>query len=168
MECKNCTYNMANFKMPTSCFPPQHQNRQPGLEYVMELRPVSECAPVCRKLEGRTALITGGDSGIGRAVAYAFAKEEANVAIAYYDEETDAAETEARVRELGVQCLLLRGGLKDPSAAKRCVAQTVQRFGGLDILVNNHAVQYIERSILDSRRASSPASFRPTYFPIST
>lgn len=92
---------------------------------------MSECAPVCRKLEGRTALITGGDSGIGRAVAYAFAKEGANVAIAYYGEETDATETEARVTELGAQCLLLRGDLKDPGAAKRCVAQTIQRFGGL-------------------------------------
>ena len=149
MECKKCTYNIADFKTPPSCFPPQHQTRQPGLEYVMEPGPVSECAPVCRKLEGRTALITGGDSGIGRAVAYAFAKEGANVAIAYYDEETDAAETEARVRELGAQCLPLRGDLKDPGTAKRCVAQTVQRFGGLDILVNNHAVQYIKRSILD-------------------
>lgn len=130
----------------------------------MEPRPVSECAPVCRKLEGRTALITGGDSGIGRAVAYAFAKEGANVAIAYYDEETDAVETEARVRELGAQCLLLRGDLKDPGAAKRCVAQTVQRFGGLDILVNNHAVQYIKRSILDITPGQLSCVFQTNVF----
>ena len=120
--------------------------------------------PVCRKLEGRTALITGGDSGIGRAVAYAFAKEGANVSIAYYDEETDAAETEARVRELGVQCLLLRGDLKDPGTAKRCVAQTVQRFGGLDILVNNHAVQYIKRSILDITPGQLSCVFQTNVF----
>ena len=162
MECKKCTYNIADFKTPPSCFPPQHQTRQPGLEYVMEPRPVSECAPVCRKLEGRTALITGGDSGIGRAVA--FAKEGANVAIAYYDEETDAAETEARVRELGAQCLPLRGDLKDPGTAKRCVAQTVQRFGGLDILVNNHAVQYIKRSILDITPGQLSCVFQTNVF----
>ena len=130
----------------------------------MEPRPMSECAPVCRKLEGRTALITGGDSGIGRAVAYAFAKEGANVAIAYYGEETDATETEARVTELGAQCLLLRGDLKDPGAAKRCVAQTVQRFGGLDILGNNHAVQYIKRSILDITSGQLSCVFQTNVF----
>ncbi len=125
---------------------------------------MSECAPVCRKLEGHTALITGGDSGIGRAVAYASAKEGANVAIAYYGEETDATKTEARVTELGAKCLLLRGDLKDPGAAKRCVAQTVQRFGGLDILVNNHAVQYIKRSILDITSGQLSCVFQTNVF----
>ena len=120
MECKKCTYNIADFKTPPSCFPPQHQTRQPGLEYVMEPRPVSECAPVCRKLEGRTALITGGDSGIGRAVAYDFVKQGADVAIAYYDEDRDAEEAARRVQQLGGRCLLLRGDLKDPAFAKYC------------------------------------------------
>ena len=68
-------------------FPPQHQDHQPGLEYIMRPRPASECGKACRKLEGKAALITGGDSGIGRAVAYDFAKQGADVAIAYYDED---------------------------------------------------------------------------------
>lgn len=130
-------------------FPPQHQDRQPGLEYQMEPRPISECAPPSPKLAGRVALITGGDSGIGRAVAYAFVKEGAKVAVAYYDEDRDAQETAARIRQLGGECLLLRGDLRVPAFAKSCVDRTVERFGGLDILVNNHAVQFIRQSILD-------------------
>jgi len=85
------------------------------------------------------ALITGGDSGIGRAGAYAIAKEGAKVSIAYYDEDRDAQETAEHIRQLGGECLLLRGDLKDPAFAKRCVAQTVEHFGTLDILINNYA-----------------------------
>lgn len=81
-------------------FPPQHQDRQPGLEYVMNPRPVSERKRCGRRLEGKTAVITGGDSGIGRAVAYEFVREGAEVAIIYYDEERDAAETAARSNSL--------------------------------------------------------------------
>ena len=102
-------------------FPPQHQDHQPGLEYIMRPRPASECGKACRKLEGKAALITGGDSGIGRAVAYDFAKQGADVAIAYYDEDQDAKETADRVQQLGGRCLLLRGDLKDPAFAKYCV-----------------------------------------------
>ena len=130
-------------------FPPQHQDRQPGFEYVMEPKPVSECGKVCRKLEGKAALITGGDSGIGRAVAYDFVKQGANVAIAYYDEDGDAEETAKRVQQLGGRCLLLRGDLKDTAFATYCVDKTLACFGKLDILVNNHAMQFIRRSILD-------------------
>ena len=145
MESQNCSIGQT---APRS-FPPQHQDRQPGLEYQMDPRPISECAPLSPKLTGRTALITGGDSGIGRAVAYAFVKEGAKVAVAYYDEDRDAQETAEHIRQLGGECLLLRGDLRVPTFAKSCVDRTVERFGGLDILVNNHAVQFIQRSILD-------------------
>lgn len=148
MECQNCPIGQT---APRS-FPPQHQEQQPGLEYQMDPRPISECAPSGPKLAGRTALITGGDSGIGRAVAYAFVKEGAKVAIAYYDEDRDAQETAERICQLGGECLLLRGDLKEPDFAKRCVEQTIERFGALDILVNNHAVQFIRRSIMDITR----------------
>lgn len=148
MECKNCPIGQT---APHS-FPPQHQDQQPGLEYQMDPRPISECAPTGPKLANRVALITGGDSGIGRAVAYAIAKEGAKVSIAYYDEDRDAQETAEHIRQLGGECLLLRGDLKDPAFAKRCVEQTVEHFGTLDILINNHAVQFIRRSILDITR----------------
>ncbi len=145
-------------------FPPQHQDRQPGLEYLMDPRPISECASCGPKLAGRKALITGGDSGIGRAVAYAFVKEGAKVAIVYYDEDCDAQETAGRIRKLGGECLLLRGDLQDPAFAKSCVQRTVECFGGLDILVNNHAVQFIQRSILDISQDQLTMVFRNNVF----
>ncbi len=150
MECrKTSPYEPARAGESAAPFPPQHQDRLPGLEYVMDPRPVSECGRTCRKLEGKTALITGGDSGIGRAVAYDFVKAGAEVALVYYDEDTDADETAQRIKQLGGRCLLLRGDLKDPDFAKSCVERTVACFGKLDILVNNHGVQIIRHSILD-------------------
>ncbi|MCM1064397.1 MAG: SDR family oxidoreductase [Eubacterium sp.] len=145
-------------------FPPQHQNRQPGFQYVMDPFPVSECGKTCRKLEDKVALITGGDSGIGRAVAYDFVKEGASVVIVYYDEEVDAGDTAERIRELGGRCLLLCGDLKDPSFAEYCVDRTIKCFGKLDILVNNHAVQYIRRSILDISHEQLEFTFRNNVF----
>ena len=130
-------------------FPPQHQIRQPGFEYAMKPQPVSECGKTCRKLENKVTLITGGDSGIGRAVAYDFTREGADVALVYYDEDRDAEETARHVQQLGGRCLLLRGDLKNPAFAKQCVDKTLEHFGGLDILVNNHAMQFVRRSILD-------------------
>lgn len=126
---------------------------------------MSECAPVCRKLEGHTALITGGDSGIGRAVAYAFAKEGA---IAYYGEETDATETEARVTELGAQCLLLRGDLKDPARQNAAWHRPFSGSVGWTSWSTTTPCSTSSGVFSTSRRASSPVSFRPTYFPIST
>lgn len=130
-------------------FPPQHQDVQPGLEYCMEPRPISECGVRGQKLKNKVAVITGGDSGIGRAVAYDFVKEGASVVIVYYDEVCDAKETAERIRQLGGKCLLLQGDLKNIAFAKKCVEKTIECFGRLDILVNNHAVQFIQRSILD-------------------
>jgi len=129
-------------------------------------KPTSECGTTCQKLEGKTALITGGDSGIGRAVAYAFAKEGADTAIVYYDENVDAAETAARIKQLGGRCLLLRGDLKDPDFAKHCVEETGKVFGKLDVLVNNHAVQFIQRSILDISHEQLSLVFQNNVFSI--
>ncbi len=145
-------------------FPPQHQDSQPGLEYIMEPLPICECGERCRKLENKTALITGGDSGIGRAVAYDFVKEGAAVTIVYYDEDRDAKDTEKRIKELGGECILLRGDLKDPEFAGECVKKTAERFGGIDILVNNHAFQFIRRSILDISPKQLEFIFRNNVF----
>lgn len=148
----------------TSAFPPQHQDRQPGLEYRMVPLPESECRRPGRRLENKTALITGGDSGIGRATAYDFVKEGASVAIVYYDEKEDADRTAARIGELGGRCLLLCGDLKDPCFAKHCVDRTIECFGKLDILVNNHAVQFVQRSILDISHEQLELTFRNNVF----
>ncbi len=145
-------------------FPPQHQNRQPGFEYVMKPLPTSECGKQYKKLENKVALITGGDSGIGRAVAYDFVKEGAFVVIVYYDEEKDARETSERIKELGGECLLICGDLKDASFAKYCVDKTIEHFGKLDILVNNHAMQFIHRSILDIPQEEIEFIFRNNVF----
>ncbi len=160
-SCKcDCTKEQGKY----TAFPPQHQDRQPGFEYVMDPIPISECGRAARKLANKVALITGGDSGIGRAVAYDFVREGAAVAIAYYDEETDAMATAKRIEELGGRSLLLRGDLKDPGFAKYCVDQTIACFGKLDILVNNHAVQFIQRSILDISHEQLELTFRNNVF----
>ncbi len=130
-------------------FPPQHQEMQPGLECVMQPRPISDRTRCGRRLENKVAIITGGDSGIGRATAYDFVKEGAAVVIVYYNEEQDAHNTERRIHELGGSCLLLQGDLKDRCFVKKCVEKTLECFGKIDVLVNNHAVQFIQRSILD-------------------
>jgi NAD(P)-dependent dehydrogenase (short-subunit alcohol dehydrogenase family) len=143
-------------------FPPQHLDRQPGFEYLLDPRPISEnpaTPPGCR-LEGRVAIITGGDSGIGRAVAYAFAKEGADIAIAYLDEHRDAEETRERIQELGRRCLLLPGDLRREAQACCVVEETMRTFGRLDILVNNHGVQYPQASILDITAEQLEVTFR--------
>ena len=145
-------------------FPPQHQDRQPGIEYVMVPKPAAERAVERGKLAGKVALITGGDSGIGRAVAYAFAREGAHIAIVYYDEERDAQETAAHIEEMGRKCRLFAGDLKDPDFAGACVRETAECFGGIDILVNNHAVQFIQRSILDISREQLETTFCTNVF----
>lgn len=159
-EC-NCE---KEYEESVMAFPPQHQNRQPGFEYVMKPVPTSECGKQYKKLENKAALITGGDSGIGRAVAYDFVKEGARVVIVYYDEQTDAKETSEKIKELGGECLLICGDLKDPDFAKYCVDKTVERFGKLDILVNNHAMQFIKRSISDITHEQLEFIFRNNVF----
>lgn len=141
VQCKN---------VPLS-FPPQHQSRQPGMEYLMVPRPISE-NPAYQgsgKLRGKIALITGGDSGIGRAVAFAFAKEGADIVIAYLDEHQDAMETKQRIEQLGRRCLALAIDLRADEAPGEVIRQTIGTFGKLDVLVNNHGVQFPQESLLD-------------------
>jgi NAD(P)-dependent dehydrogenase (short-subunit alcohol dehydrogenase family) len=127
---------------PVPPLPGQHL-RKPGLEADLNLQPMYD-APHYKgseKLLDMVALITGGDSGIGRAVAVLFAREGADVAIAYLDEHKDAAETKRAVENEGRRCILLSGDVADPKFCKSAVKDTVQEFGKIDILVNNAAFQ---------------------------
>lgn len=150
----------------TVAFPAQHQSRQPGFEFEMNPRPVSEDRSQVgsEKLSGKVAIITGGDSGIGRAVAYAYAKEGADIAIAFLDEEQDAKETKKRIETLGTRCILLPGDLRIESQCQQVVANTMQAFGKIDILVNNHAVQFPQQSILDITAQQLENTFQSNLF----
>jgi NAD(P)-dependent dehydrogenase (short-subunit alcohol dehydrogenase family) len=122
---------------------PRQSQHPPGDTGSMAPRPRDEMRDWVGRdlLRDRKALVTGGDSGIGRAVAVAFAKEGADVAIAYLTEHDDAEHTAKLVREQGRRCLLLPGDLADRAHCERVVADTVREFGGLDLLVNNVATQ---------------------------
>lgn len=129
--------------------PAQHQDHQPGLEAPMRPQPREE-NPAYRgsgRLEGKTALITGGDSGIGRAVAIAFAKEGADLAIIYLNEHEDANETRRSIEAAGRRALLISGDVGDEPFCRDAVARTVQVLGHLDILVNNAGEQHPQESI---------------------
>jgi NAD(P)-dependent dehydrogenase (short-subunit alcohol dehydrogenase family) len=130
-------------------FPPQHQSNQPGREWKMDPQPQSD-AQASRgsgKLRGKVALITGGDSGIGRAVAIAFAREGADVVIVYLNEHRDANETKRRVEEEGRRCLTVAGDIRKESFCRRVVARTVREFRALDILVNNAAEEHPQEDL---------------------
>jgi NAD(P)-dependent dehydrogenase (short-subunit alcohol dehydrogenase family) len=148
-------------------FPPQHQPVQPGLEYLMVPRPISENPAYVGsgKLKDKIAIITGGDSGIGRAVAIAFAKEGADVAIVYLYEYQDANETKQRIEQLGRSCLLIPGDLRVESFSKEIVDRTLQTFGTIDVLVLNQAVQYPQNSILDITSEQLHQTYSTNIFP---
>lgn len=153
-------------KEPKPPFPKQHQPR-PGIEADVEPRPKYK-APLYRgadKLLDRVALITGGDSGIGRAVAVLYAREGADVAvISLPAEKRDAQETARAVEAEGRRCLLIPGDVKDPKFCREAVEQTVEEFGHLDILVNNAAFQQHQDSIEDISEEQWENTFRTNIF----
>ena len=137
-------------KVPRT-FPAQHQDLQPGLEYKMTPLPIYENPNyiASKKLEGKVAIISGGDSGIGRAVSVLFAKEGANVVISYLNEHRDANYTKQVIEGLGRKCLLVPGDLRDENLSKYIAETTMKTFGKIDILVNNCGVQFPQDSILN-------------------
>ncbi|WP_416149839.1 SDR family oxidoreductase [Salipaludibacillus sp. HK11] len=131
--------------------PAQRQLRQPGFERYMVPKPIVENPQYkgSGKLLNKVALITGGDSGMGAAIAIIYAKEGADVAISYLDEHEDAQRTKTRVEQLGRRCILLPGDLRDKSVCKGIVKNTIDVFGKLDILCNHVGIQFQQLSLLD-------------------
>lgn len=131
----------------------------------MKPLPVSDTGqPASGMLRGKVALITGGDSGIGRAVAVLFAKEGARVAIAYLSEDRDAEETRAMIEAVNGECLLISGDLSREINCRRAVAKTVKRFGAIDILVNNAAVHYEAKKLEDITTEQLHKTFSTNFF----
>jgi NAD(P)-dependent dehydrogenase (short-subunit alcohol dehydrogenase family) len=127
---------------------PKKQNKQPGIEARMDPRPefIKAGYKAAGKLQDKVALITGGDSGIGRAASIHFAKEGADIAIVYFDEDQDAKETQQLIEAEGRQCLLIKGDVKQATFCKKAVQQTVKKLGKLNILVNNAGIQMPQKN----------------------
>lgn len=135
--------------METATKKPVKQNRQPGIEAKMDPRPeyIKETYKPAGKLIGKVALITGGDSGIGRAVCIHFAEEGADIAIVYLNEDRDAEETKNLVEASGHKCLLIKGDVKDSDFCKKAVQKTVAEYKKLNILINNAGMQFPQKSV---------------------
>lgn len=146
--------------------PPQQQDRQPGIESEMTPKPkaVDESHRGSGKLQDKVALITGGDSGIGRAVAILFAREGANVAIAYLNEHDDANTTRRMVEDEGARCITIAGDIGDEAFCREAVQRTVGTFNRLDILVNNAAEQHPKDDIRDISEDQLVRTFRTNIF----
>jgi len=146
--------------------PPQHQARQPGREGEMHPRPQSfaEHYVGAGRLRGKVALVTGGDSGIGRAAAIAFAKEGADVAIAFLEECEDARQTRAAIEACGRRALSVAVDLGDEAACAALIERVVRELGALDVLVNNAAEQHPQESIADISAAQLERTFRTNVF----
>ncbi|WP_036718517.1 SDR family oxidoreductase [Paenibacillus harenae] len=147
-------------------FPPQYQPGQPGIESIMVPRPLSENPhrTGSGKLLHKVALITGGDSGIGRAIAYLFAQEGADIAIVYLNEHGDAMETKERIRQIGRRCLTIAGDVGAESLCREAVEQTLSEYGRIDILINNAAEQSVQFQIEHLSAEQLERTFRTNVF----
>ncbi len=154
-----------NLKTPLT-FPPEHQDTQPGMEYLMNPAPLFENPNYVPsgKLNGKVALITGGDSGIGRAVALLFAKEGADIVISYFNENQDANFIKEKIEDLGRSCILIPGDLRKEDTSTKIVNTTIDCFGKIDILVNNCGVQFPQNSILDISASQLKDTFETNVF----
>lgn len=146
--------------------PPQFQEQVPGREREMVPRPITEDPNYkgSDKLRDKVALITGGDSGIGRAVAIAYAKEGADVAIVYLEEHEDAETTKERVEKEGRRCLAIAGDIGSEQFCKEAVNRTIQEFGHLDILVNNASEHFSKESLEEISSEQLESTFRTNVF----
>lgn len=131
-------------------FPKQHQDIQPGMEYKMEPLPIFDNPNYIPsdKLKNKVVIISGGDSGIGRAISLLFAKEGADIVICYFNEHEDANYTKRLVENCGRKCLLIPGDLRDPDLSTYITKVTISKFGKIDVLINNCGVQFPQNSIL--------------------
>ncbi len=147
-------------------FPPQRQDQEPGRQSEMQPQPqtVKPGEHGCNKLQGKVALITGGDSGIGRAVAVAFAMEGADIAIVYLNETEDAQEAKNEVEKTGRRCLSIAGDVGDEQFCQQSVQKVIQTYGRLDILVNNAAEQHPKQSIEEISAEQLERTFRTNIF----
>ncbi|HEY4135133.1 MAG TPA: SDR family oxidoreductase [Alphaproteobacteria bacterium] len=147
---------------------PQHQDHQPGTRGEMDPQPTDNASGYkgSGRLKGKAALITGGDSGIGRSTAISFAKEGADVCIVYLEESQDAKDAKRLIEAQGVKSLLCQGDIGDEEFCRVAVQKAVEQFGGLDIVVNNAAVQYPEDDVLDIKADCLERTFRTNIFAV--
>ncbi|PIQ20884.1 MAG: NAD(P)-dependent oxidoreductase [Cytophagales bacterium CG18_big_fil_WC_8_21_14_2_50_42_9] len=164
--------NQSNMENPLEKYPqppqPEQQQSVPGTETEMQLKPDhgEETYRGSGKLTGRKALITGGDSGIGRAVAIAFAREGADVLISYLNEEADAKETAKYVEEAGQKAVLVPGDISNEAHCKQLIETAVAELGGLDILINNAAFQMERESLQEVSTEEWDRTFKTNIYPM--
>lgn len=146
--------------------PPQKQEKQPGLEKLLNPSPIYEDVDykANNKLQGKVAVITGGDSGIGRAVAVAYALEGADIAVMYLDEHEDAAETKKLIEAKGRKCMTISGDIGEENFCFNAIDQVIKTFGKIDILVNNAGEQHPQNSIEDITKEQLERTFKTNIF----
>jgi NAD(P)-dependent dehydrogenase (short-subunit alcohol dehydrogenase family) len=143
---------------------PAQEQEMPGIQQEMKPKPIIERPKNENKLEGKVALITGGDSGIGAAAAILFAQHGADISIVYLSEHEDAEEVKVKVEKYGRKCLLLPGNVRDETFCKQAVENTVKEFGKLDILINNAATQTEQKSLEDISTDQLKETFETNIF----
>lgn len=158
-------YKDENVQTPIT-FPAQHQQFQPGLEYEMNPQPIFDNPNYIpsQKLQDKVAIISGGDSGIGRAISLLFAKEGADIVISYLNEHEDANYTKQLVESCGRKCVLIPGDLRDENLSSYIADTAINCFGKIDILINNCGVQFPQNSILDITSKQLKDTFETNIF----